>query len=369
MQPDLKKAEAGFVRRLEKGIALFPELYREQLGTEGSPDILKAAAERFVDIETEQVRWRLQRGAETAEDFKARGVKEPWRMDSLIDVFLLMEESRTNRLVALYSVLRGRGIIQSIEDMKSFEVVMLSPSHLERDDVARMEQIYKRNYRDNPELRDLLIESFRKNNERDSGWLYELKRDNEIIAFDRVDEDKEKAELFGKHVMHFGALNVAPDLRGAYLGEALLDKSVGELLTRGDTILIAECDIDTPVTRAYLNRRGFIGRSYDPDFHGIGKLDIVLYPGAEKMLVTKDIPTERLLSVMEDANFDAPMIRGTRVLLERVKKPSELSFHYLNNERKDGFVLVGIRELDGGEFLGVFEKRTPGSSTPEPDAI
>lgn len=349
-----REQAAGIQIKVLLELQNLPLSYYDIRGVGGTDELYDAIGRRYLHMILRELQRALEAQQELREEMGSMNLDWPER-PSLDNIHLYMA-------VNIAAELRERGAIESIEDLEGFEVVMATPGNMDAADLDDMESMYAQNYRDKPKLQEALIQIFRKANERDDGWFYLIKLKGRIVAFDRVD-DEGLTGIQGRHLMHFGAMNVAPDLRGAFLGEALLDRSIGELFERGDTTLMAECDVDSPIARVYLNRRGFIARGYNPDFHGIGVLSIVADPALNALVKTRDIPTEQLLAVMESPTFDAPRIRGNRVLLAKATKPSEIPLHYLN----EGFILAGIREVDGG-VLGVFESRKPDSST-EPDAI
>ena len=112
-----------------------------------------------------------------------------------------------------------------------------------------MEKIYSANYFDKPELRDVLLEKFKKNLTSNPGTFVTVRFDGEIIGYYELDS-------VGTNKIHFGKFNVAPGLEGIGLGTLLLDKRLN--IDAKNNIVLAECDLFAGISRKYL-KDGSIG--------------------------------------------------------------------------------------------------------------
>jgi len=199
-------------------------------------------------------------------------------------------------LASIFRELKERKLVESVEDLGCFELCTMELENNEevQYDLGKMTEIYLRNYRNYPELQEVLENAFNTANEdgikkQKRVWYEVILLGNvlgkeqsslgspEIIAFCQFQNMGRDSK--GRKIYHFGAMNVSPDLRGSFLGEALMESSLSRENNFEDNAVIkAECDLNAPVTQYYLNKAGFAGTKITRDFYGISKLDIISDP-------------------------------------------------------------------------------------------
>ena len=135
------------------------------------------------------------------------------------------------------------------DDLLRIDVIDETSEGLSKNDVLTMEKIYSANYFDKPELRDVLLEKFKKNLTSNPGTFVTVRFDGEIIGYYELDS-------VGTNKIHFGKFNVAPGLEGIGLGTLLLDKRLN--IDAKNNIVLAECDLFAGISRKYL-KDGSIG--------------------------------------------------------------------------------------------------------------
>jgi hypothetical protein len=347
-----REQAAGIQIKVLLELQNLPITYRDLRGEGGNDETYDAIAERYLRMILRELRHSFELQQELREGMDEMNLDWPER-PKLDNINLYMKAN-------IAAELRERGSIISILDLEGFKIRHAMSRNLSQDDFEVMTEMYLTNYRDYPELQEALEEAFIEKNKRISTEYQMLYVDGEMVAFDQIEHlgFDEK----GRVLSHFGAMNVAPDLKGAFLGDCLMDVSVGIPADHG-SVVRAECDADAAVTRSYLNRRKFVGTAFDPDFHGIAKLDIVIDPDIESRLTTREVSLKEAREMLGDAEARvSTTVGGHDVVVGRSEQSSdELPWHLL----KEGYVLTHLYDGEdqnppsGGSSdasIGVFEK-------------
>jgi hypothetical protein len=173
------------------------------------------------------------------------------------------------------------------------------------DILFQMFEIYAANYKDKPELREMLLQSF-SDNLRDRGnetILYVYLKKNKVIAFDRFDRQES-----GKR--YFGSFNVSPELKNSAIGGAMMEVSLHQEAEESD--LEAECLADVQISSYYIEKEGFMVDEFIPNYKGTPEnvFHIIRRLGSaqdnKKTPIQEDIIRECIESLGQTISNDAP---------------------------------------------------------------
>jgi N-acetylglutamate synthase-like GNAT family acetyltransferase len=136
-----------------------------------------------------------------------------------------------------------------LEDYGHVDVLTIDDDEkISISDIYQMEEIYKANYSDKPELQEILLKGFRNNiGTRPQNFIL-VRFEGDVIGYYEL-------ENLGDNKIHFGKFNVSPGLGGVGIGNLLLDKKLN--IEAEKNIIFAECDLFAGASRNYL-KNGFV---------------------------------------------------------------------------------------------------------------
>lgn len=172
-----------------------------------------------------------------------------------------------------------------------------SQDQITDEDILTIDKIIDKNYA-NDELRNAVKNSFHKAIESNSTILNLLRKNEDIIALDRIDH-KEDGSLY------FGSFNVNPDYCSSKIGAAFFEATV--LLLMKDKIVKADCSAIQPIASYYIES-GFVASSLY-DYNSEPSFSLESVPG--KKLISKDLTKSQIIeSHTKDENIDGLIIKS-----------------------------------------------------------
>ena len=229
----------------------------------------------------------------------------------------------------------------SFEDFLEMSVGHTSGGMLSEqpEKIEKMKQIIRKNYPDNPDLQATVLASFenkvQKNNEATS--IHLLERNNEVVAFDRIDYLPDGS-------VYFGSFNVDSQYCSAGIGNSFFKATVQPFI--GEQVIRADCSSLQPISSYYIEA-GFVGtKSYV--YASEPSLSVESVPG--KSFATKSLTHDEILALK-----DQPQGTNSHIEIRHAKKQSDISFDDVSESK----VLTRYffdRSL--GEWFAVLERRS-----------
>lgn len=192
----------------------------------------------------------------------------------------------TITFVQAFKALKTNEAEFTIDDVKNLALSSVPFSELSKEDLERMQEMYRSNYLKYPNLAGFLVKKFEEAVKHSGGSVSLLRRKGEIVAFYRLNPTSKD------NVLYFGSFNVDPTYQGALLGETLMQESLD--IKAKDNIVVAECNPQVTVSANYIER-GFIGVKKD-HIEEIDILRIVRNDKANELLLSRQLSKESLIS-------------------------------------------------------------------------
>jgi len=203
----------------------------------------------------------------------------------------------------------------SEEEIKRFEGIL--------DDVKQIEEMYKKNYSDNPDLQEYLVDEFHnfiyyQKDKLEKGYDYAnsevniLKYKGKVVSFDRFDPKTLHSRW------HFRSFNTEKDFQCSGVGSLMLKATLDKKILKNETIT-AECSAMKPVASFYIEG-GFIATEF---------FNFKNEPGLSIIRDDREIYREFKTKSMgkEDILKNIGLPEGT--IVEKFMKQDECDFNYI----------------------------------------
>lgn len=159
-------------------------------------------------------------------------------------------ESEALTFFLTFKTLKSKNTLPPIEEIKGLSLNTINGGNVDNQDLEVMENIYQKNYQDNPILEELLIK-FKARVEDPNTKFYILKHNNVIKGFVGFTKENDYLKLH--------SVNVDNTLHGMSIGNTLISKTIDK--EAGEHIIKAECLVGAPISTRYIEE-GFIGYQY-----------------------------------------------------------------------------------------------------------
>ncbi len=105
----------------------------------------------------------------------------------------------------------------SFEDFKGLSLETTNGPDFKEEDILKMISIAQKNYQEDEAMQKLVVESLQEGLQKEAAEFFVLRRDGEIMAFDRFDDEGE--------YFYVGSFNVDASYRGSAIGEVMMQES------------------------------------------------------------------------------------------------------------------------------------------------
>ncbi len=105
----------------------------------------------------------------------------------------------------------------SFEDFKGLSLETKKGNDFNDSDISKMISIVRKNYQEDEAMQKLVVESLQEGLQKENAEFFVLRRDGEIVAFDRFDDEGE--------YFYVGSFNVDAGYRGSAIGEVMMQES------------------------------------------------------------------------------------------------------------------------------------------------
>jgi len=222
-----------------------------------------------------------------------------------------------------------------------------SSEQIKPKEYEEMKEIIERNYKDKPELKKIVLQSFNKSIEEGYNYtnFFLLKRNGKIIGFDRFDYEYE-----GKsgHA-YFGSFNIDPEYCNSKLGGALFETTINE--SAQNFILHADCSPRDIFTMKYISS-GFVGIKLFTTKEGVEGMKIIRDDNNTSYKYNSTEIKDILLLFNENKES---ILMPDNTIIEKHSSLDTINFSYLNN----GYALTRyefVKNDKNGFYVVVFEK-------------
>jgi len=249
-------------------------------------------------------------------------------------------------LLSIIKLLKSESNEFNIEDVLALELQTLRPgdfvmaehllsnskldSKMEKEEKEildikkQMEQIYKENYSDMPELQQDLLLDFDNFIKGESKYRYSagseiniLKYHDKVVSFNRF-------ELVFLNKLNFKSFNVDKSIQGSGIGQLMTKATLDEKAK--DNTIIADCLSSKPISSYYIEN-GFIARKFY-SMHGQPCLSIA----RDDKFIPKEFRTKTLS--IDDILAEKNLPNGTIVKRSRTQEECDFSFIVPENYSK-----------------------------------
>jgi hypothetical protein len=171
-------------------------------------------------------------------------------------------------------------------------------------DISEIKRIIEKNY-SNEELRKAVFESFEKAINSKNSTLNLLRRDEKVIALDRMDRREDGS-------LYFGSFNVDPDYCSSKIGAAFFEATVLPLMK--EKVVRADCSSLQPIASYYIES-GFIANSMY-DYNGEPSLSLESNP--QKNFSSKDLSKSKIIEMSSNVEDSTNVIINSFTSQEEV---------------------------------------------------
>ncbi len=279
----------------------------------------------------------LKRGREMLVSFANR---VEWPRSVLRELSLLRADAAL--FAATFKELSKRGEQISLAEIGSVAFEQgVSPDSFSPEDITKMKELYRINYKGYPKFQKSLLEGFDEALRSHRNQFYVLRYKGVIEGFYRLD-------ITAKDKMYFGAFNMNPKYTGSGLGEAIMQQSLD--VRAKDAVIEATCTATLPIASNYIER-GFIGTKAQQD-EEVYSMNIVRHDSKKEMFRSKAISDEEIIRTCGS---------GSEFACKKIPLNALAPEHFalLNERSEDGsrFVLTRyIRDKKTQSAYLVFEK-------------
>ena len=208
-----------------------------------------------------------------------------------------------------------------------------SRDQIEDEDVLKIDEIIDKNYQ-SEDLRRAVKESFHKALESNKTTLNLLRKDEEIIALDRIDQREDGT-------LYFGSFNVDPDYCSSKIGAAFFEATVLPLMKK--EIVKADCSALQPIASYYIES-GFVSNKLY-DYKGEPSFSLESIP--DKKFISKDLTKLQII----EASLKNEMIEG--LIIKSASSQKEI----IENNIPEGYILARyFFDKDTKKWFSVLEK-------------
>lgn len=208
-----------------------------------------------------------------------------------------------------------------------------SRDQIKDDEVSKIDEIIDKNYQ-SEDLRKAVKESFHKALESNKTTLNLLRRDEEIIALDRIDQREDGT-------LYFGSFNVDPDYCSSKIGAAFFEATVLPLMKK--EIVMADCSALQPIASYYIES-GFVSNKLY-DYKGEPSFSLESIP--DKKFISKDLTKLQIV----EAGLKNEMIEG--LIIKSASSQKEIME---NNIPEDYILARYFFDKDTKKWFSVLEK-------------
>lgn len=262
---------------------------------------------------------KLQDGEFTEEKFTESLENAKVAIDMYKNIFRIAKENNPNT---------------SFEDFVGLAPEQItSNDQIKDEDISKIFKTIDKNY-PNEELRKAVKESFQNALQSNSTVFNFLRRDENIVALDRIDQREDGT-------LYFGSFNVDPDYCSSKIGAAFFEATVSPLMK--DKIIRADCSSLQPIASYYIES-GFVANSlYDYK----GEPSFSLESNPNKKFTSKNLTKLQLMEFsIKEENPEGLIIKSAQSQKEATE-----------NKIPEGYCLTRyFFDKNTNKWLTVFEK-------------
>lgn len=243
--------------------------------------------------------------------------------DNAKDIIKNLSNISAEAVLAQSMVLSGReedGF--SINDFPDMALYVGENNTLSKDQVLRIKEIYKANYKDRPRMLESLLSGLDESLKKENTEVYTMYFKGRLVGVVVFEYDGDQ--------VYFGKFNIDPKFQGGKIGEQIMEETLDRIAQ--NHIVSATCSKGAPITPKYIER-GFVAEG-EFQFEEDSCLNIIRNDSRNNMFISKSLDEDFILDHAEYNSWADFEDGRCKVLLTSANNADRLMFPELS--RDDG---------------------------------